>query len=158
MTELDLPSRLAEAGLRVTPQRLALLDLLIEERGHLTADDLYRRARATIPGLSATSIYKSLHALREAGLVREVHVRAGPVRYDANVGRQHHHCVCRRCGRVDDVPCSSAATGGCVVPHEFGDYLVDQVEVTYRGLCAACQSTSASSSPISVRERGRTHD
>ena len=137
----DLSALVAGAGLRVTPQRLALLELLLAEHGHLSADDLYRRARVRLPGLSATSIYKTLHALQEAGLVREVHVGPGPVRYDPRLGHRHHHRICRACGRVEDVPCPLGPDGACVVGHDLGDFAVDQVEVTYRGLCADCRAS-----------------
>lgn len=124
--------------LRVTPQRVALLRLLLREGGHLTADELHRQAEGELPGLSATSIYKSLHALRDAGLVREVNVGTGAVRYDANVGRQHHHRVCRRCARIDDVACPSGRDGACVAGHDLGGFRAEHVDVVYRGLCAAC--------------------
>ena len=132
---VDLAGLLVDAGLRVTPQRLVLLDLLLAAGGHLSADDLYRRARGSLPGLSATSIYKTLHALQEAGLVREVHVGAGPVRYDAGPGQRHHHRVCRACGKIEDVPCSADA---CVAGHELDGFAAEQVEVTFRGLCSDC--------------------
>jgi Fur family ferric uptake transcriptional regulator len=136
---------LAQAGLRVTPQRLALLEHQMDEGGHLSADDLYRRVRGSLPGLSATSIYKTLHALQEAGLVREVHVGGGPVRYDADGGQHHHHRVCRSCGAVDDVPCLAGAGGGCLAEHDLGGFGVEQVEITYRGRCVRCQARPAAS-------------
>jgi Fur family transcriptional regulator, stress-responsive regulator len=135
----DLAAILNSSGLRVTPQRLVLLGLLLREGGHFTVDDLYQRARPTLPGLSPTSLYKSLHSLQRVGLVREVHVGAGPVRYDAGVKARHHHQVCRLCGRVEDVPCASEESVACVVQHEVGDFQVEQVELTYRGICRECQ-------------------
>lgn len=134
----DLAALLGDAGLRVTPQRLVLLGLLLDEGGHPSAEDLHRRARERLPGLSATSIYKTLHALQDAGLVREVHVGSGPVRFDGPVDR-HHHRVCRACGRLADVPCS-APTDGCVAGHVLSDgFALEQVEVTFYGLCADCR-------------------
>lgn len=147
-----LPELVAKAGLRVTPQRLALLELLVGQGGHLTADELYQRARAAFPGLSATSIYKSLHALSAAGLIREVHVGTGPLRYDATVGRRHHHRVCRTCGRVDDVACPASPDTECVAQHDLGRFVADQVEVTYRGLCGDCQAPGEPASPTIARD------
>lgn len=147
----DLPDLLTQAGLRVTPQRLVLLELLAEG-GHLTADDLYRRARARLPALSATSIYKSLRALERAGLVREVALEAGAMRYDANV-RPHHHRVCRACGRVEDVPCQSGGADACVHPHDLGGFLADAVDLTYRGRCVDCQARRAGSATATEGER-----
>jgi Fur family ferric uptake transcriptional regulator len=82
--------------------------------------------------------------LAEAGLVREVHLGAGPVRYDADGGQHHHHRVCRSCGSVDDVPCL-AGSGGCLAPHDLGGFGVEQVEITYRGRCVRCQARPAAS-------------
>lgn len=136
----DLAVLLVAAGLRVTPQRLVLLGLLLDEGGHPSADDLYRRARERLPGLSATSIYKTLHALQDAGLVREVHAGSGPVRFDGP-GQRHHHRRCRACGRIDDVPCSAA---DCVAGHPLGGgFAVERVEVTFHGCCAACRGAAA---------------
>jgi Fe2+ or Zn2+ uptake regulation protein len=138
----DLAALLGEAGLRVTPQRLVLLELLLDPGGHPSAEDLHRRARERLPGLSATSIYKTLHALQDAGLVREVHVGSGPVRFDGPVER-HHHRVCRVCGRLEDVTCP-APSDGCVAGHTLGGgFAVEHVEVTFRGLCEACHAARA---------------
>jgi Fur family transcriptional regulator, stress-responsive regulator len=150
-----LSALMAGARLRVTPQRVALMHLLVHEGGHLTADELYQRARLEMPGLSATSIYKSLHALRDAGLVRELSVGGGALRYDANVGPRHHHRVCRECGRVEDVPCGSESAP-CVAEHDLGGFEPDDVELIYRGLCAACQRQSeARPSNVVVEGKGR---
>jgi Fur family ferric uptake transcriptional regulator len=116
-----------------------LLDLLLREGGHFTVDDLYQRARPTLPALSPTSLYKSLHSLQQVGLVREVQVGAGPIRYDAGLKSRHHHQVCRLCGRVEDVPCASEGPTACVIQHEIGAFQVEQIELTYRGICSECQ-------------------
>ena len=149
----DLAALLAGARLRVTPQRLRLLEL-VNAGGHLTADDLYRMACRGLPGLSATSIYKSLHALQAAGLVREVYLGAGPVRYDANLGR-HHHRICRSCGRIEDVACPASSGSGCVDGHELGDFSVDRIEITYRGLCGDCRSPRETGPAVAGDEEAR---
>lgn len=151
----QLAGLLAEAGLRVTTQRVTLLGLLVRQGGHLTADELHRRACGELPGLSATSIYKSLRALRDAGLVREVALDAGAVRYDANVGRPHHHSVCRGCGRIEDVACRSDAATACVAEHDLGDLSADHVEVVFRGRCAACRAASSAVRSDTIDEGGQ---
>jgi Fe2+ or Zn2+ uptake regulation protein len=149
----DVAQLVSQTRLRVTPQRVVLLRLLLREGGHLTADELHRRAEPELPGLSPTSIYKSLRALRDAGLVREVTVGNGAVRYDANVGQQHHHRVCRRCGRVDDVACPSDLGGACVAGHDLGAFRAEQVDVIYRGLCSVCQPTPDATESVPMCER-----
>ena len=140
------PRRIAElvaaSGLRVTPQRTALLHLLVSEGGHLTADELHRLASVDLAGLSATSIYKSLHSLRDVGLVREVVVGAGAVRYDANLGEPHHHRVCRLCGRVDDVACAAESQAACLNMHDLDSFEVERVELVYHGTCAGCRTAA----------------
>ncbi len=89
------------AGLRVTPQRLAILRYLRGTKSHPTADMVYRRLVPDFPGLSPNTVYLTLRALEEAALLRRISMEENVHRYDADVA-PHVHLVCRRCGRVDD--------------------------------------------------------
>src|SRR5690242_15704336 len=88
-------------GLRCTPQRYAMLQYLMRHAGHPTADQIFRAINRSDPRSSRATIYNSLHALTEAGVVTAVALDAGPVRYEATQ-RQHHHFVCERCGSLED--------------------------------------------------------
>jgi Fur family peroxide stress response transcriptional regulator len=89
-------------GLRLTPQRDLLLRILGMVPQHLTADELYRRARAQMPSLSHATVYRNAQLLVRAGVIGALERPSGPVRYDVNLDH-HHHFLCERCGRILDV-------------------------------------------------------
>ncbi len=92
---------LRSAGLRVTPQRLAILRYLRGTRSHPSPETVYRQLAPEHPGLSQNTVYLTLRAFENAGLLRRVSMEENVFRYDANV-TPHVHLVCRGCGRVDD--------------------------------------------------------
>ena len=127
--------RLRGAGMKLTPQRLAVLDYLQRAEGHPTAEQIGAELNRRFPQASRATIYNTLRALRDAGLVSELRLDAAVARYEANLDR-HHHFVCRRCGRIEDVGRESV---GPAPAFELGaDYAVETFEVVLRGLCAAC--------------------
>ena len=129
---------LRTTGVKVTPQRRAIVELFAGDPTHPTAQEIFDRLSATFPGMSFATVYNTLAKLRESGLCREIAVAAGPIRFDPNVAR-HHHTVCDRCGRVRDVPARTSAR-----PHVPG-FRVRSVEHIYRGLCEACASPAGRS-------------
>lgn len=129
-------ARLSAAGLRSTAPRRAVLDAL-QPGGHLDASEVFESVRHGLPGTSLQAIYGVLGALAEAGLVRKIEPAGGPAHYEARVGDNHHHLVCRRCGRIEDVSCTVGAAP-CLTPSESHGFVVDTAEVTFHGLCADC--------------------
>jgi Fe2+ or Zn2+ uptake regulation protein len=127
---------LREAELRLTPQRFAVLEYLARAQGHPTADQIAAEINRRFPRASRATVYNTLAALREAGLVREVVLDDGVARYESNT-EPHHHFVCRACGRLEDVP-PEAFKAPARVELE-GGHEVETVEVVLRGLCAACK-------------------
>jgi Fur family transcriptional regulator, peroxide stress response regulator len=122
-------------GLKMTPQRRMIVEYLQAATHHPTADEVLSAVNRKFPMASRATVYNTLNWLKEAGMVREVY-EGGSVRFDPNAGH-HHHFVCRACGRVEDVECDLiGAPKVCPLP---GRQKVEQVEVTLRGLCAACQ-------------------
>jgi Fur family transcriptional regulator, stress-responsive regulator len=128
-------------GLRVTRPRLAVLDVLTHG-GHLEVDDIARQVRERIDSVSIQGVYDVLGALSRAGLARRIEPAGSPARFEARVGDSHHHIVCRSCGTIEDVdcvvgerPCLDAGTGT--------GFEVDEAEVTFWGLCPACQALRA---------------
>lgn len=134
MTDTDL---LRDRGLRVTAQRLAVLDAL-GSHGHLDADEVLRRVRGSLPTVSVQAVYDVLHALTDAGLLRRIEPAGHPARYERRVGDNHHHVVCRGCGAVDDVDCA-VGHAPCLVPSSTSGFAVETAEVTFWGLCPACR-------------------
>ncbi len=97
----DMSRRCREAGMNVTPQRMAVYRALLESVEHPSPEVLYRAVQPTMPSMSLATVYKSLEALERLGLVHEVPVVSDTRRYDANTS-DHHHLVCTTCGKVAD--------------------------------------------------------
>jgi Fur family peroxide stress response transcriptional regulator len=131
----DMVRRIRGAGLKLTPQRLALLDYLHRTPGHPTAEQIGAGLNRRLPRAARATVYNALRALRDAGLVAEVRLDGATARYDINLAR-HHHFVCRRCGRIDDLSADAAVAPPA---YEVGEgYTVEDCEIVLRGLCAAC--------------------
>lgn len=134
-------ARVEEAGLKLTPQRLAVVRELAADETHPTAQELFERLSRKGPGLSFATVYNTLDALTAAGICAAMSLAPGAARFDPNMG-EHHHAVCDGCGLVRDVPVTS--TGGVPVDEAAlplaTDFEVRSVERIYRGLCTACAS------------------
>ena len=135
-TRNTVESWLREAELRLTPQRFAVLEYLSRAQGHPTADQIAAEINRRFPRASRATVYNTLAALREAGLVREVLLDDAVTRYESNV-EPHHHFVCRACGRLEDVPPEAFKVPARIELE--GGHEVEAVEVVLRGLCAACK-------------------
>jgi Fe2+ or Zn2+ uptake regulation protein len=125
-------------GLRVTRPRLAVLDVLTQG-GHLEVDEITRQVRTRIDSVSTQAVYDVLGALSRAGLARRVEPAGSPARFEARVGDNHHHIVCRSCGTIEDVDCA-VGERPCLDPGTGHGFEVDEAEVTFWGLCPSCQS------------------
>jgi Fe2+ or Zn2+ uptake regulation protein len=133
------PEALRAAGLRVTAPRLAVLEAVVADP-HADVHRITAAARSTLGTLSKQAVYDILRAFVGAGLVRQIQPAGGPARYEARVGDNHHHLVCRRCGAIADVDCE-VGNSPCLEPSDTADYHIDEAEVTHWGLCPACQDS-----------------
>jgi len=120
----NLADHLRRHGLHVTAQRLAVLRA-VSEHPHITADVVLELAQAELGAISRQAIYDALNTLVDKGIIRRIQPMGSPTRYEARVGDNHHHLICRICGRVEDVDCAVGAA-----------------EVIYWGRCPACQARS----------------
>lgn len=136
-----LKGRLRSVGMRVTAPRLAVLTA-VHHGGHLSADAVGVAARARLGSLSQQAVYDNLHALLEVGLVRRIEPANAPALFEARVGDNHHHLVCRACGRVEDVDCA-VGRRPCLEPNVTHGFRIDEAEVLYWGICPACQDSAA---------------
>ncbi len=137
----DVAVALREAGLRVTASRLAIMSA-VEKHPHSDADKIISEVREQIGSVSIQAVYDSLHALVGAGMLRRIEPAGHPARYETRTHDNHHHLVCRSCGALVDVDCA-AGDAPCLTPVDHAGFAVDQAEVTYWGLCSACQVASA---------------
>jgi Fur family ferric uptake transcriptional regulator len=129
------------AGLRVTPQRRAVWAAFGDEGGHLAADEVFARARRLLPELSRATVYNTLAAFVEAGMLQAVESR-GAVLYDPNPDPDHHHFRCRNCDRLYDVPVEGVEE---LRISGDGGFVVDTTTVLLRGLCPQCSRAGVDS-------------
>lgn len=138
LDETTATETLRAAGMRLTPQRRALIDALSGNRSHPAAEEVALAVAERLPGVSLSTVYKALHEFAELGLVLELDT-PGAMRFDPDVS-EHAHLVCSRCGRVSDValpPSVLASLTGSVAP---GEASVHRVEVMLHGTCRSCAS------------------
>ena len=128
---------LREAGLRVTAPRLAVLTA-VNAHPHADTDALIGAVREQHP-ISHQAVYDILHAFADAGLVRRIQPAGSVARYEARVGDNHHHVVCRTCGTLADVDCAVDSTP-CLTASDDQGYTIDEAEVVYWGSCPDCST------------------
>ncbi len=133
------------AGLRVTRPRMAVLSAVFEHP-HADTDSILGATRARLDSVSHQAVYDVLHALSTAGLLRRLQPPGSVARYEARVGDNHHHVVCRSCGVIVDVDCA-VGYAPCLTAADGAGFEIDEAEVIYWGRCPACaagQSPAAS--------------
>ena len=140
-TVADAESLLRSASLRVTRPRVAVL-IAVHERPHANTETLVGAAREDLGAVSHQAIYDVLRALTDAGLLRRIQPAGSVARYEARLGDNHHHVVCRTCGAIADVDCP-VAEAPCMTPSDPAGFSIDEAEVTYWGRCPRCLSRSA---------------
>ncbi len=127
--------KLRDAGMRITPQRRAVWSVLEgTPHGHLTAEEVFEQAKGELPEISRATVYNTLAALVDAGLLRALESR-GALLYDPNPDPTHHHFRCRECERLHDVHVEGVE--GLRVADEPG-FSVEQKTVLFEGLCPEC--------------------
>jgi Fur family ferric uptake transcriptional regulator len=135
---MNAEERLRGRGLRVTRPRVAVLDVLTENRVHLDVDEITAEVRRRLDSVSVQAVYDVLGALTDAGLARRITPAGGPARFESRAGDNHHHLVCRVCGLIVDVDCATGVAP-CLEPIDAAGFIVDEAEVTYWGTCANCR-------------------
>lgn len=138
MEQIEFDGLLRSAGLRVTAIRIATMEVLAQSP-HTGADQVLALVRNKLGTASVQAVYDALHALTESGLVNEIEPAGHPARYELRVGDNHHHLICRQCGRIEDVDCS-VGHAPCLTPSQTHSFKIDLAEVTYWGLCASCST------------------
>lgn len=150
---VDFRGLLRNHGMKVTAQRLAVLRA-VAEQPHSTADDIYRVVRAELGAISRQAVYDALGALADENLLRRIQPAGSPARYEDRVGDNHHHLICRVCGRMVDVDCAVGETP-CLTAADDAGYEVDEAEVIYWGRCPGCVASTHQSSMEPTRGDSR---
>jgi len=129
--------QLREVALRVTGPRVAVLTE-VNAHPHTDVDTLTAKVRSRLGSVSTQAVYDVLRALTDAGLVRRIEPAGSPARFEARVGDNHHHVVCRTCGDVADIDCATGSAP-CLEASNTNGFVIDEAEVTYWGVCPNCQ-------------------
>ena len=130
----QLSERLTTSGLRFTPQREHVYDVLLTKRDHPTAEQVFMRAKKQMPEISMATVYNCLDALVKCGLVRQVTVERGAARFCPNM-QEHCHFYCDGCESVFDIPLPRDS--GVALPKGFR---AERYDVTIHGRCPACSN------------------
>ncbi len=133
---VDQAALLRQHGVQVTAQRLAVLRA-VSQRPHSTAADIDAAVRAEIGAISLQAVYDALGTLADRGIIRRIQPAGSPARYEDRVGDNHHHLICRSCGRMVDTDCAVGYTPCLTAPDDAG-YEIDEAEVIYWGRCPDC--------------------
>ena len=132
----DYQRLLRSADLRVTRPRLAVLGA-VHDHPHADTDTLIAEVRRDLADVSHQAVYNVLRALTAARLVRRIQPAGSVARYEARVGDNHHHLVCRDCGAIVDVDCTVGAAP-CLTPADDAGFAIDEAEVVFWGRCPSC--------------------
>ncbi len=130
---------LKENNLSLTAVRLAVLEAL-HKHPHSDATTIFSIVHKKIATASKQSIYNNLNTLVECGIVREIKPKGQPSLYETRIGDNHHHIVCKNCHKVMDTECHAFAP--CLSPMNTHGFVIDEAEVTFWGICPACQKTN----------------
>jgi len=144
-TTSDFERTLRRASLRVTSPRVAVLRA-VNDHPHADTDSISAVVREDLGVVvSLQAVYDVLRALTDAGLVRRIQPMGSVARYEARVGDNHHHVVCRSCGAISDVECAVGYTP-CLTAADGTGYEIDEAEVIYWGRCPDCAAATSAAS------------
>ena len=138
----DAAQLLREHGIQVTAQRLAVLQRRVRPVPMPPPTTLSAMCGTSIGAVSRQAVFDALGVLSEKGLIRRIQPARSPARYEDRVDDNHHHLVCRQCGRMVDVECAAGYRPCLEVVDDFG-FAIDEAEVIYWGFCGSCQKAPA---------------
>ena len=144
---------LRQHGIQATAQRVAVLRA-VGSRPHVSADEVVLAAQAEIGAISRQAVYDALGVLVEKGLIRRIQPVGSPARYEDRVDDNHHHLICRICGRVVDVDCS-VGYAPCLTADDDQGYEIDEAEVAYWGRCPECVAQGREATRLDPAPRRR---
>jgi len=133
----DPADLLRERGIQVTAQRLGVLRA-VAGQPHISADEVAEVVRGEIGAISLQSVYDALGVLVAEGLLRRIQPAGSPARFEDRVGDNHHHLICRVCGRVVDVDCA-VGSAPCLSAADDKGYEIEEADVAYWGRCPDCR-------------------
>ena len=138
---MNLELLLKEHNLKVTPQRLGILEVM-QSAGHISIDELYLHVKKEFRSISLATLYKNIHAMIERALIKEVKVPTQKVKYEI-IKAPHAHLYCKICHSVEDIAIKSDSLTECVDMTQH--FTIEESEVVFSGICEACQANTIAS-------------
>ncbi|WP_150462103.1 Fur family transcriptional regulator [Nesterenkonia ebinurensis] len=135
------PETLRDCGLRVTRQRLAVLDA-VAEHPHQPAEAIHAEVARRLPEITVQSVYTVLHDLTAHQLLRRFDPPGSAACYETRTHDNHHHAICTQCGRIEDVDCVHGEAPCLEAPAGLG-MEVEVADVVFRGICRNCAAQNA---------------
>lgn len=126
--------KLKNAGLKQTPQRSAILEILERNSSHPSANRIYREAKKKFPMISFATVYKTLKVLVDVDEIQQLKIAEGKVNFDPNT-EPHNHFYCKRCKEITDI-----IPDRRMIPKRLNGHLVERCQVYYYGICSNCLS------------------
>ena len=137
---LDDELLLREHDVQVTAQRLAVLRA-VSKLPHCSADQVAEMVRTEIGAISRQGVYDVLGLLAEKGIIRRIQPSGSAALFEDRVGDNHHHVICRQCGKTADVNCA-VGKRPCLKAADDAGFAIDEAEVIFWGTCPECQATA----------------
>ena len=126
--------RCRKEGLKITPQRVAVYEILLRSENHPTVEEIYEEVRKKYPFVSLATVYRTVETLEQMGLAKKVCYWGSSARYDANTD-EHHHLICVKCGAIRDVYIEESIA----IPEELEGFKTEGYSVNIYGLCPDCR-------------------
>jgi Fur family ferric uptake transcriptional regulator len=142
-TVARITERLQEKGYRLTPQRLMILAAIESSDEHISAEEIYAAVTVKYPHVNISTVYRTLELLKKLGMVYEIDLGEGRIRYHAEESGHHHHLVCQGCGRVIDIRESSLSSLRDILRRDY-NFQAELKHVAIFGLCEKCRKKSSS--------------
>jgi Fur family transcriptional regulator, ferric uptake regulator len=130
--------RLSQQGYRMTPQRLMILQAMENSHDHVSAEEIYAQVAARYPNVNISTVYRTLELLKKLGLVYEIDLGEGRIRYHAEGQGHHHHLVCQQCGKVIDIDEATLSSLREVLLRDY-NFMAELKHVGIFGLCEQCR-------------------
>ena len=134
--QIDVLELLRARGLRMTPQRRAIVGAVMHAQGHISPTVITRKIQSEMPGVNASTVYRTLTLLEEVGVLQHSHLETGAEYHKAEEA-QHVHLTCHRCGRDDELSLAEAERLGQLI-HRHHGFEADLTHFAITGLCADC--------------------
>jgi Fur family transcriptional regulator, ferric uptake regulator len=133
----EIMERLAEAGGRRTASRQAIVEVIVEAGSHLTAEEIVHQVHTRFPSVNLSTVYRTLDALTDLGIVDHVHFGHGRAVYH-RTDEAHQHLVCEACGAVEELPVARLRAFLGMIDRDFG-FEVDRRHFAIVGRCGPCR-------------------